>query len=101
MGLILLNQPFFIKGIENEQKCVSNAFGAMKLFIVSFAASLVYLLYIKSVRKREINYAAVSGASASEFMLPNGMSDYVANTPFLVGDVEITEIQQGSGGELI
>lgn len=45
VGMMITKQPFYIKGLESEEECRSNAFGAMGFFVFTFVSSLAYLYY--------------------------------------------------------
>lgn len=44
MGVLLIKQPFFIRGIEDVEVAKGSAFGAAAAFFFTFLASVFYLL---------------------------------------------------------
>jgi len=83
---MILYQPFFIRGLGEEEKCRNSAFGAMFIFLVTFTSSCVYLIFDGYSRRRKLSYAAVNTEN-SDFLIPAGMSEYV------VDNVELVKIQ--------
>ena len=49
MGLMIKNQPLYIKGIDesNQELTKESAFGAMGMFMFIFTASVIYLCYLR------------------------------------------------------
>jgi len=76
-------QPFYIKGLQDEDLCRDSAFKAVILFLVTLSSSIGYLIYEKNRIRREMAYAVVDN-SAFDVMLPRGMTDYMVN------EVELT-----------
>ena len=64
---MLSTQPFFIGGIEDPETARNNAFGAMAMFIVTFAASIAGIYY-DSNHKVE-STGSVEGEPESEYQL--------------------------------
>jgi hypothetical protein len=52
VGVLLSTQPFFLTGIEDEEKAKGSAFGAAGTFAVTFFASLGGVWY-DSIHKKE------------------------------------------------
>lgn len=79
VGALLVYQPFYVSGLEDIDAAKSSAFGALGLFIVTFASSIVYLCYDSCCKFR---YGALSthdidaGAAVG---YPRGMSEYEVN----------------------
>jgi hypothetical protein len=67
VGVMITTQPFFIAGIEDSDKAQKSAFGAMAMFIVTFAASLAGIWYDSS-NKPEVT----SGEPEAEYQLAQG-----------------------------
>ena len=44
VGMMLMNQPFYITGIEDVEKAKGSAFGAAGLFFFIFAISILHLI---------------------------------------------------------
>jgi len=55
VGVLLTTQPEFITGIEDASEARSNAFGAMGMFIGTFAFSLYGIMRTSSNEKEEID----------------------------------------------
>lgn len=53
VGIMLSTQPEFITGIENISEAKSNAFGAMGMFLATFALSLIGLARGSSADEKE------------------------------------------------
>mmetsp|Transcript_7023 Transcript_7023/g.21018 ORF Transcript_7023/g.21018 Transcript_7023/m.21018 type:complete len:143 (-) Transcript_7023:707-1135(-) len=71
VGIMITKQPFYMKGLEDVDRCRSNAFGAMWLFIFTFVSSVAYLCYDSNRhRHAAVEYMlhrAVSGSRLSEY----------------------------------
>lgn len=65
---MITTQPFFIGGIEDSDKAQKSAFGAMGMFIITFAASLAGMWYDSS-HKRE---ATTGEGPEAEYQLAQG-----------------------------
>lgn len=83
VGALLVYQPFYVSGLEDIGAAKSSAFGALGLFIVTFASSIVYLCYDSCCKFR---YGALSthdtdaGVGAGGGVgYPRGMSEYEVN----------------------
>jgi hypothetical protein len=67
---MISTQPFFIHGIDNPDEAKTNAFGAMFMFIATFAVSLVGLWYDTHGKDKEVESAA--SAPEAEYHLATG-----------------------------
>jgi hypothetical protein len=45
VGIMIQTQPFFIAGLDNVDEARTSAFGAMGMFLFTFAASVVGIWY--------------------------------------------------------
>jgi hypothetical protein len=70
VGVMITTQPFFIGGIEDADKAQKSAFGAMAMFIVTFAASMAGIWYDSS-SKPEPSTTGMDGPEA-EYQLAQG-----------------------------
>ena len=85
---MLMFQPFFITGIEDEEVAKSSAFGAFLMFMAVFVLSAVGMFYDSQFKQQPLDSrsaldssgAGVSGVSASggEYQLSsdNDFPDY-------------------------
>lgn len=78
VGLMISQQAFYIRGIDDPETFKDSAFGAMYFFIVTFAASLLYLFYdaCYGYRFETHSYDRVPMPGDG---LPAGMTDYEVN----------------------
>jgi hypothetical protein len=89
VGMMISKQPFFFLGLEDVNQCKSNAFGAMWVFLISFGASIAYLIFesaIENKRRRQLEYSHEQ-EQEDHPMLPRGMSDYIVNTEVELSDM--------------
>jgi len=81
VGVMLTKQPFFVGGFEDNdaaENAKNNAFGAMGMFIFTFAVSL-YGLYFSS--KSRANMVSRDMVEMIRPLAPAGMSDYQVELP--------------------
>ncbi|KAL7540634.1 hypothetical protein ACHAXR_011555 [Thalassiosira sp. AJA248-18] len=71
VGILLSTQPQFITGIDDVSEARSNAFGAMGMFIATFALSVFGMLRTSPNEKEDID-AGVEGYQLSSV----GQSEY-------------------------
>jgi len=64
---MLVTQPFFIGGIEDEDKAKTSAFGAMGMFAFTFIASMAGLWYDSQYKAEPIE--AGEGGDGAEYHL--------------------------------
>ena len=77
VGALLVYQPFYVSGLEDIEAAKTSAFGALGLFIVTFASSIVYLCYDSCCKFR---YGALSTHDTDAGVgYPRGMSEYEVN----------------------
>lgn len=57
MGVLLSTQPEFITGIEDVSEAKSNAFGAMGMFIATFALSVFGITRTSPNEKEDVDSA--------------------------------------------
>ena len=70
VGVLLSTQPEFITGIEDVSEAKSNAFGAMGMFIGTFALSILGITRTSTNEKEEMDGAEgyqLSGVGQSEY----------------------------------
>ena len=63
---MLMNQPFYIGGIDDVEKAKGNAFGAAALFFFIFLISMVHLI-MDSMKHGSVVRATVSAAHDDDF----------------------------------
>lgn len=63
---MLMNQPFYIGGIDDVEKAKGNAFGAAGLFFFIFLISMVHLI-MDSMKSGSVVRATVSAMPDDEF----------------------------------
>ena len=71
-----MKQPFFLLGLEDLDNCKNNAFGAMWLFIMIFASSVIFILYDTATKT---NFQDLDEGESVP-ILPRGMTDYRVNS---------------------
>ena len=64
VGFMLMNQPFYVGGIEDKDTAKGNAFGAAGLFFFIFLVSMVHLI-MDSMQNGGGGAGSSSGGSAS------------------------------------
>lgn len=80
VGSMIKHQPFFIKGIENQELAKESAYGAMGMFVFLFCSSVLYI-FIHKPRDEE------DAILAQGYMRPQmqagraRMSDYQVELP--------------------
>lgn len=71
VGVLLTTQPEFIVGIEDVGEARSNAFGAMGMFIATFALSVFGMLRTSPNEKEDLDASAegyqLSGMGQTEY----------------------------------
>merc|ERR1712151_435386 len=71
VGVMLSTQPFYIGGIEDVGSAKVNAYGAMILFCVVFAASIFGIMYDSKHKKEETNTNGAEGYQLNTGDRPN------------------------------
>lgn len=96
MGIMIKNQPLYIKGIDasNQELTKESAFGAMGMFIFLFSSSAIYICCYKNRDKDH-------HLRSQGYMRPNGVSrlnsrDYHVELPHSPS----LELQQDSDDEV-
>jgi len=72
VGMIINSQPFFIAGIEDEDKAKTSAFGAMVMFVLTFVGS-IFGIYHDSKQKGGDD---MSPEGAEGYQLNIGATEY-------------------------
>ncbi len=87
---MIIKQPFYIGGLEDEEHCKDSAVGALGLFIVTFVSSITFIWYDSYNR---YNWTEVATHEERD-LLPRGMSSYNVRTD---SEVELMDISTTSG----
>jgi hypothetical protein len=87
---MIIKQPFYIGGLEDEERCKDSAVGALGLFIVTFVSSITFLWYDSYNRDNWIEVAT----HEERDLLPRGMSSYNVRTD---SEVELMDISDTPG----
>jgi len=88
---MIVKQPFFLLGLDDYEVCKDSAFGAMWIFIMTFAVSVIYIVYESSSKPP---YEEVDHREERP-MLPPGMTDYRVNS-----EVELSELMHADLREI-
>ena len=74
--VMITKQPFYLNGLEDEEKCRESAVGALALFLVTFVSSIGFIWYDSRNRYRWDEIAT----EEDHDLLPRGMSAYNIRT---------------------
>eukprot|EP00567_Pseudictyota_dubia_P007624 CAMPEP_0197444770 /NCGR_PEP_ID=MMETSP1175-20131217/10166_1 /TAXON_ID=1003142 /ORGANISM="Triceratium dubium, Strain CCMP147" /LENGTH=133 /DNA_ID=CAMNT_0042975617 /DNA_START=355 /DNA_END=753 /DNA_ORIENTATION=+ len=82
VGVMISKQPFYMKGLEDVDRCRSNAFGAMWMFVFTFVSSVAYLWYDSNRHRRAAVEYMLNRAVSSSRLADDARRDHEEDTPF-------------------
>lgn len=87
MGVILITQPFYVKGIDNVAKAKGSAFGAATAFFFTFVVSILYVIrdarrYTPNISRGGSDNGSVgSGGGMVGMQVPRQLQNPFSNRP--------------------